>query len=214
MCTVILAPLKGGCLINVHSVAHKNTSYCLKAGGGTLPYTVPLAEFFVYHSLFVIVTRCLSLELLTITTKHLSLLTFSHIIHIWMILKLHPDSKCLSIMILILQYCNIYSKIFVNLHLLLTSPAEVIADIFYVSFSSVSPFPVVKRSGRPARGKTIDLDTVTLLPSKPSCAQSFWHPLKGGCLIKTLTLLTLAFRRFPYQFLVKGAPHKERRTNR
>ena len=67
MCTVILAPLKGGCLIN-------NTSYCLKSGGGTLPYTVPLAGFFVYHSLFVIVTRCLSLELLTtetfITMKH------------------------------------------------------------------------------------------------------------------------------------------------
>ena len=33
-------------------------------------------------------------------------------------------------------------------------------------------------AGRPARGETIDLDTVTLLPSMPSCAQSFWHPLR------------------------------------
>ena len=28
----------------------------------------------------------------------------------------------------------------------------------------------------PARGESIDLTRVTLLPSKPSCAQSFWHP--------------------------------------
>ena len=97
---------------------------------------------------FLFITRCLSLELLT--TKHLSLWNISHIIHIFVILKLHTHSKCLSIMILILQYYNIYSKIFVNLHLLLNSPARVIADIFYVSFSSVSPFPVVKRSGWPA----------------------------------------------------------------
>ena len=41
-------------------------------------------------------------------------------------------------------------KILVNLHLLFTHLAVVIAVFFYVSFSSVAPFPVVKRSGRPA----------------------------------------------------------------
>ena len=41
-------------------------------------------------------------------------------------------------------------KILVNLHLLFTHLAVVIAVFLYVSFSSVSPFPVVKRSGRPA----------------------------------------------------------------
>ena len=65
--------------MTVHTKAYK----LLPEGrGGALPYTVPLAGFFVYHSLFVIVTRCLSLELLTtetfITMKHFAHYPYMH----------------------------------------------------------------------------------------------------------------------------------------
>ena len=75
-------------------------------------------------------------------------------------------------------------------------------------------------SGRPARGKTIDLDTVTLLPNKPSCAQSVCHRLRRVphnviSLKKTLqkcsefrtkygTNLACIFTYFPYAFSTRA----------
>ena len=109
----------GGCL-PLRSRKTCNTSYCLKSGGGTLPYTVPLAGFFVYHSLFVIVTRCLSLELLTtetfITMKH-----FAHYPYVCDPQTIHTIKMIGYIDPHITTFYNIYPEIFVNLYLLLTT---------------------------------------------------------------------------------------------
>ena len=145
--------------------------------GGTLPYTVPLAGFFVYHSLFVIVTRCLSLELLT--TKHLSLRNISHIIHIiydpqtTYTLKMfeYHDPHIAILRHLLENICESSS----TFKLASQGDCRYFVCVIFKRFT----FSCSKNdgpAGRPARGETIDLDTVTLLPNKPSCAQSFWHP--------------------------------------
>ena len=56
-----------------------HTSYSLKSGGGTLPYTVPLAGFFACHSLFV------TTETFSIRDPHIHI----HSISISVIPKLH-----------------------------------------------------------------------------------------------------------------------------
>ena len=76
-----------------------------------------------------------------------------HLLFIHAILKLHriKNIECGDPQLTIALKCL---KILVNLHLFLTHLAVAIVVFFYVSFSSISPFPVVKRSGRPARGGT------------------------------------------------------------
>ena len=108
--------------------------------------------------------------------KHLSLWNISHIIRMYVILKLYTQSKCLGTVILILQHLtrNIRES---SSTFNPTSRGDcryLLCVIFkrYAFSCGKKEWP----AGRSARGETIDLDTVTLLPSMPSCAQSFWHP--------------------------------------
>ena len=78
------------------------------------------------------------------------------------IYTIHPDIEYGDPQMTIVSECL---KILVDLHLLLTHLAVMIAVFFYVSFSSIPPFPVAKRSGRPTRGGTIGLDAVIFATS-------------------------------------------------
>ena len=66
-------------------------------------------------------------------------------------------------------------QMFENLHLLSTRTATAIAVFFMCHFQAFCLYRGKKEWPAGARGN-YHVDTVTLLPNKPSCAQSFWHP--------------------------------------
>ena len=68
-------------------------------------------------------------------------------------------------------------QMFKNLHLLPTHLAVAIAVFVMCHFQAFCLYRGKKEWPAGTRGK-YHVDTVTLLPNKPSCAQSFCHPLR------------------------------------
>ena len=151
---------------------YRITSYCLKAGGGTLPYTVPLAGFFVYHSLFV-----------TRTTHYWNIYHYEtfHTLSICVWSSNHTQSQ--NVWVCWSSYYNILQHLTRNIRessSTFNSTSRGDCSIFLCVIFKRYTFSCGKKewpAGRPAgtRGNC-DLTRVTLLPSKPSCAQSFWRP--------------------------------------